>query len=87
MLTRIFLLLVLCLLQYYLWFVNDNWLRATQLYEENAQLTDKRTGLEGQVAEIQEQIKTLLETDVWVENRAREELGFLGHDETLYLTE
>ena len=83
-LLTILLVLLLCVLQYRLWFgrngVRDYW----HLQQQFEQASNRNTELQQRNALLHEEISDLKQGAEGIEERARNELGYIREGETFY---
>ncbi len=77
--------LLILLLQYRLWFDDTGVIASWQLQQQMTELEQDIAAQKVRNDWLQAEVKDLRQSDDLIEEKAREDLGFIGKDESFYL--
>ena len=85
-LVTVILVLLLALIQYSLWFGKGGWLRVWELEQQITETKEKNQKLRDENAQLENEVKDLVEGKETIEEIARSELGMIKQDEVFVQT-
>ena len=83
-LTAVLLILLIAALQYSLWVGKGGWLRVWDIDNKIAEQRRKNDGLTARNAALEAEVRDLKEGFGAIEERARNEMGMIRHDEIFF---